>query len=94
MQENLNLETLQKQFQIVKAETNTSHVMEYGDMVSSSVCWFWLQSIFHIRQVALSSREVAFHTWRFMHAIPHNAFLELATHSSRILWHRIAKKKK
>jgi len=35
VQENLNLETLQKQFQIVKSETNTSHVMEYGDMVSS-----------------------------------------------------------
>jgi len=34
MQENLNVETLQKQFQIVKSETNTSHVMEYGDMVS------------------------------------------------------------
>jgi len=33
MQENLNLETLQKQFQIVKQETNTSHVQEYGDMV-------------------------------------------------------------
>lgn len=29
--ENLNIETLHKQFQIVKAETNTSHVMEYGD---------------------------------------------------------------
>lgn len=30
--ENLNLETLQKQYQIVKSETETSHVMEYGDM--------------------------------------------------------------
>jgi len=29
--ENLNIETLHKQFQIVKTETNTSHVMEYGD---------------------------------------------------------------
>ena len=29
------METLQKQFQIVKSETRTSHVMEYGDMVSS-----------------------------------------------------------
>jgi len=29
--ENLNLETLHKQYQIVKKETNTSHVMEYGD---------------------------------------------------------------
>jgi len=35
MQENLNMETLQKQFQIVKSETNTSHVMEYGAMVSN-----------------------------------------------------------
>lgn len=41
MQENLNLETLQKQYQIVKSETDTSHVMEYGDMVSSD-CEFWL----------------------------------------------------
>jgi len=35
MQENLNLETLQNQFRIVRSETNTSHVMEYGDMVST-----------------------------------------------------------
>ena len=35
MQENLNVETLQKQFQIVKSETKTSHVMEYGAMVGS-----------------------------------------------------------
>jgi len=41
MQENLNLETLQKQYQIVKSETDTSHVMEYGDMVSCD-CEFWL----------------------------------------------------
>ncbi|CAH1790688.1 unnamed protein product [Owenia fusiformis] len=34
--ENLNTETLQKQFKIVKKETNTSHVMEYGDMAISS----------------------------------------------------------
>jgi len=32
------VETLQKQFQIVKSETHSSHVMEYGDMVSS----YWL----------------------------------------------------
>lgn len=30
--ENLNSETLQKQFMITKSETNTSHVQEYGDM--------------------------------------------------------------
>jgi len=30
--EDINLETLHKQFQIVKEETNTSHVMEYGEM--------------------------------------------------------------
>jgi len=30
--EDLSTETLQKQFKIVKKETNTSHVMEYGDM--------------------------------------------------------------
>jgi len=35
MQENLNLETLQNQFRIVRSETKTSHVMEYGDMVST-----------------------------------------------------------
>lgn len=34
--ENLNVETLQKQFQIVKSETRDSHVMEYGDMDISS----------------------------------------------------------
>jgi len=33
--ENLNVETLQKQYLIVKNETNTSHVMEYGDLVIS-----------------------------------------------------------
>ena len=27
-------ETLQEQYEITKKETNTSHVMEYGDMVS------------------------------------------------------------
>ncbi|XP_013404249.1 legumain-like [Lingula anatina] len=30
--ENLQKETLKKQFRIVKEETNTSHVMEYGDL--------------------------------------------------------------
>lgn len=30
--ENLNVETLNKQFKIVKQETNTSHVQEYGDL--------------------------------------------------------------
>ncbi|KAK3585993.1 hypothetical protein CHS0354_033110 [Potamilus streckersoni] len=30
--EDLNTETLEKQFKITKAETNTSHVMEYGDL--------------------------------------------------------------
>lgn len=30
--EDLSTETLQKQFEIVKKETNTSHVMEYGDL--------------------------------------------------------------
>jgi hypothetical protein len=33
-QEDLKAETLQKQFEIVKKETNESHVMEYGDLVS------------------------------------------------------------
>ena len=31
----LNKETLLKQFQIVKQETNTSHVMQYGELVGS-----------------------------------------------------------
>ncbi len=35
LQENLKVETLQKQYQIVKRETNTSHVTEFGDMVRS-----------------------------------------------------------
>ena len=34
-QENLNKETLHKQFKIVRAETNTSHVEQYGDKVSA-----------------------------------------------------------
>jgi len=33
LQENLDSETLHKQFQIVKEKTNLSHVMEYGDPV-------------------------------------------------------------
>ena len=33
LQVDLTKETLMKQFQIVKEETNTSHVMQYGDMV-------------------------------------------------------------
>jgi legumain len=37
--ENLNKETMHKQFQIVQKETNTSHVMEYGDMsISKETC--------------------------------------------------------
>ena len=35
-QENLKTETLLKQFQIVKEETNTSHVQEFGDLASIS----------------------------------------------------------
>ncbi len=31
-QENLNVETLHKQYKIVKRETNTSHVQQYGDL--------------------------------------------------------------
>ena len=37
MQENLNVETLHKQYTIVKEETNTSHVQQYGDKVSNDV---------------------------------------------------------
>lgn len=33
LQEDLSKETLLKQFKIVKAHTNTSHVMEYGNKV-------------------------------------------------------------
>jgi len=43
MQENLNLETLQKQYQIVKSETTTSHVMEYGDMVSCALIYTFIR---------------------------------------------------
>jgi len=32
-QENLNLETVKQQFDIVKHETNTSHVSQWGDKV-------------------------------------------------------------
>lgn len=34
VQENLKVETLRKQYEIVRKETNTSHVEEYGDLVS------------------------------------------------------------
>jgi len=34
------LETLQQQYKIVKSETETSHVMEYGDMVGKRFFWF------------------------------------------------------
>jgi legumain len=33
LQEDITSETLQEQFSIVKKETNTSHVQEFGDMV-------------------------------------------------------------
>ena len=32
--ENLGKESLHKQYEIVKEETNTSHVRQYGDVVS------------------------------------------------------------
>ena len=35
-QENLKTETLLKQFEIVKEETNTSHVQEFGDLACIS----------------------------------------------------------
>jgi len=35
--ENLNIESLQKQYQIVKGETNTSHVQEFGDLSISKL---------------------------------------------------------
>jgi len=35
--ENLDVETLSKQFSITKDETNTSHVMEYGDLTISKM---------------------------------------------------------
>ena len=34
LQVDLTKETLLQQFQIVKRETNTSHVMQYGDVVT------------------------------------------------------------
>ena len=36
LQEDLQQESLQKQFQIVRTETKTSHVQEFGNMVSLS----------------------------------------------------------
>lgn len=40
VQEDLTKETLAKQFKIVKQETNTSHVMQYGNKVHTHTqCW-------------------------------------------------------
>lgn len=42
-QEDLKKETLHKQFVLVKKHTNTSHVMQYGNLVSNwNLCWGWL----------------------------------------------------
>ena len=45
LQANLDVETLLKQFQIVKRETNTSHVMQYGDMVRTGDIYVQAYSI-------------------------------------------------
>ena len=36
-QEDLSQETLHKQYKLVKKETNTSHVMQFGDLVSEAI---------------------------------------------------------
>ena len=38
LQKDLSQETLFKQYKIVKRETNTSHVQEYGDKVNITHC--------------------------------------------------------
>lgn len=38
LQENLNEETIEKQFRIVKKETNTSTVCQFGDLVRLPGC--------------------------------------------------------
>ena len=38
LQENLNEETIEKQFKIVKKETNTSTVCQFGDLVRLPGC--------------------------------------------------------
>ncbi len=57
LQENLNIETLQQQFLIVKKETNTSHVMEYGDMVSL----LWLTDITRRSHSFICSRRTVWY---------------------------------
>ena len=46
LQVDLSKESLLKQFQIVKRETNTSHVEKYGDMVSTQIFTFVRQTIY------------------------------------------------
>ena len=41
LQEDLQQESLQKQFKIVQTETKTSHVQEFGNMVSLSSVLSW-----------------------------------------------------
>ena len=41
--ENLEIETLEKQYRIVKRETNTSMVCQFGDMAISKMKVAWFQ---------------------------------------------------
>ena len=44
-QVDLTKESLLKQFKIVKKETNTSHVIQYGDLVGAIFCFFGISAI-------------------------------------------------
>lgn len=60
-QEDLNKETLLKQFKIVKAHTNTSHVQQFGNKVTTTpslvlIIWVttWLNFYFHLMLIQYS----------------------------------------
>ena len=57
LQEDLNTETLHKQFLITQKETNTSHVMEYGDKVS--FCLFDLILYVPVNNLSVTSGHVS-----------------------------------
>jgi hypothetical protein len=59
LQENLNLETVKQQFDIVKKETNTSHVTEWGEKVCSMVafCGTDCTVFLYINKLSLSRND-------------------------------------
>lgn len=60
MQENLSTETLHHQFELVRSETNTSHVEEYGDLDVGSlpVAYFQGYSGSSLMSSSVDGREI------------------------------------